>query len=123
MSQCFSKVKYTFESNLRSMKILDFFRELPKLFDWYFLLPVLKRIQLNYIVLIASVITLSYYNDKRHRDNYTVLSARNDTINNSRTKEQEKYTAKLEFYTDKFNHLLELLIQQRKEREQLRNEP
>ena len=105
------------------MKFLDYLREFPKLFDWYFLLPVLKRIQLNYIVLIASVITLSYYNDKRHRDNYSVLSNRNDIINNSRTKEQEKYTAKLEFYTDKFNHLLELLIQQRKEREQLRNEP
>lgn len=104
------------------MKILDFFREIPKLFDWYFLLPQLKRIQLNYIVLITSVITLSYYNDKRHRNNYTVLSARNDTINNSRTKEQEKYTAKLEFYTDKFNNLLELLIQQRKEREQIKNE-
>jgi hypothetical protein len=104
------------------MKILDFFREIPKLFDWYFLLPQLKRLQLNYIILIASVITISYYNDKRHRENYIVLSARNDTINNSRTKEQEKYTSKLEFYTDKFNHLLELLIQQRKEREQIKNE-
>lgn len=101
------------------MKILDFFREIPKLFDWYFLLPALKRIQMNYIILIALIITLSYYNDKRHRDNYTVLSARNDTINNSRTKEQEKYTAKLEFYTDKFNHLLEILMQQKKEKEQI----
>lgn len=105
------------------MKFLDFFRELPKLFDWYFLLPGLKRIQLNYIVLIATIIFLSYYNDKQHRENYTVLSNRNDTINNSRTKEQEKYTAKLEYYTDKFNHLLELLLQQRKEREQLKKEP
>ena len=101
------------------MKILDFFREIPKLFDWYFLLPALKRIQMNYIILIALIITLSYYNDKRHRDNYTVLSARNDTIINSRTKEQEKYTAKLEFYTDKFNHLLEILMQQKKEKEQI----
>lgn len=104
------------------MKLLDFFREIPKLFDWYFLLPQLKRLQLNYIILIASIITISYYNDKQHRENYIVLSARNDTINNSRTKEQEKYTSKLEFYTDKFNHLLELLIQQRKEREQIKNE-
>jgi hypothetical protein len=104
------------------MKILDYFREIPKLFDWYFLLSQLKRTQLNYIILIASIITISYYNDKQHRENYIVLSNRNDTINNSRTKEQEKYTAKLEFYTDKFNHLLEILIQQRKEREQLKNE-
>jgi hypothetical protein len=105
------------------MKFLDYFRELPKLFDWYFQLPQLKRIQLNYIVVIVFLIFLSYYNDKLHRENYIQLSNRNDTINNSRTKEQEKYTARLEFYTDKFNNLLELLIQQRKEREQLKNEP
>ncbi len=105
------------------MKFLDYLREFPKLFDWYFQLPQLKRIRLNNIVIIVFLIFLSYYNDKLHRENYTVLSNRNDTINNSRTKEQEKYTAKLEFYTDKFNHLLELLIQQRKEREQLKNEP
>lgn len=105
------------------MKFLDYFREIPKLFDWYFQLPQLKRIRLNNIAVIVFLILLSYYNDKLHRENYTVLSNRNDTINNSRTKEQEKYTAKLEFYTDKFNHLLELLIQQRKEREQLKNEP
>lgn len=104
------------------MKVLDYLLEIPKLFNWYFLLPALKRIQLNYIILIASIILISYYNDKQHRDNYTVLSARNDTINNSRTKEQEKYTAKLEFYTDKFNHLLEILIHQRKEREQINKE-
>jgi hypothetical protein len=105
------------------MKILDFFREIPKLFDWYFQLPQLKRIQLNYILLIALLFTISYYNDKQHRENYIVLSVRIDAVNNSRTKEQEKYTTKLEFYTDKFNHLLELLIQQKKEREQLKNEP
>lgn len=105
------------------MKFLDYFREIPKLFDWYFQLPQLKRIRLNNIAVIVFLILLSYYNDKLHRENYTVLSNRNDTINNSRTKEQEKYTAKLEFYTDKFNHLLELLIQQRKEREQLTKEP
>jgi hypothetical protein len=105
------------------MKFLDYLREFPKLFDWYFQLPQLKRIRLNNIVIIVCLIFLSYYNDKLHRENYTLLINRNDTINNSRTKEQEKYTAKLEFYTDKFNHLLELLIQQRKEREQLKNEP
>jgi hypothetical protein len=104
------------------MKYFNYLLEIPKLFNWYFLLPALKRIQLNYIILIALIILISYKNDKQHRENYTVLSARNDTINNSRTKEQEKYTAKLEFYTDKFNHLLEILLQQKKEREQIKNE-
>lgn len=104
------------------MKILDYFREIPNFFNWYFQLPQLKRIQMNYIVLIALLITLSYYNDKQHRENTAGLSNRIDAINNSRTKEQEKYTTKLEYYTDKFNHLLELLIQQKKEQEQLKKE-
>lgn len=102
------------------MKILDFFSEIPKLFDWYFRLPQLKRIQLNYIVLISLIIILSYYNDKQHRDNYAVLSARIDSVNNSRAKEQEKYTTKLEYYTDKFNHLLEILLQ-KKEQDKINN--
>lgn len=113
----------TFGSKPRSMKYLDFLKELPKLFEWYFHLPALKRIQMNYIILLAIIISLSYYNDKQHRDNYTILSDRIDATNNNRSKEQEKYTAKLEYYTDKFNHLLELLIQQKKEREPLKNEP
>lgn len=97
------------------MKILDFFREIPKLFDWYFTLPQLKRISLNYIVIIALLITLSYYNDKQHRDNYAVLSSRIDSVNDSRAKEQEKYTTKLEYYTEKFNHLLEMLLQKKEQ--------
>lgn len=105
------------------MKFTNYLREIPKLFEWYFQLSKLNRVQLNYIAVIVFLISLSYYNDKLHREHYTVLANRNDTINNSRTKEQEKYTTKLEFYTDKFNHLLELLIQQRKEREQLKKEP
>lgn len=104
------------------MKLLDFFKELPKIFDWYFQLTPLKRIQMNYIFILALVIALSYYNDKQHRHNYAIISGRIDATNDNRAKEQEKYTAKLEYYTDKFNHLLEILIQQKKEREQLKNE-
>lgn len=104
------------------MKILDFFREIPKIFDWYFLLPQIKRIQMNYIILLSIVITFAYYNDKRHTENYAVLSARIDSVNNNRTKEQEKYTAKLEYYTDKFNSLLVVLIEQRKEIEQIKKD-
>jgi hypothetical protein len=104
------------------MKYLEFLQEIPKLFNWYFILPSLKRIQLNYIVLIAGILFISYCNDQKHRDINIRLYARIDLINSSRSKEQEKYTAKLEYYTDKFNHLLEVLIEQRKEREQINKE-
>jgi hypothetical protein len=104
------------------MKILDYFKEIPKLFDWYFLLPQIKRIQLNYIIILSVVITLAYYNDKRHSENYAILSARIDSVNNNRAKEQEKYTTKLEYYTDKFNSLLVVLIQQRKEIKQIKED-
>ena len=104
------------------MKFLDYILQLPKLFDWYFKLPTLKRTNLNYILLLGFVVLLSYYNDQQHRDNYSVLSNRIDTTNNFRSQEQEKYTAKLEYYTDKFNHLLELLIKQREEIKQIKKE-
>lgn len=105
------------------MKLIELLKDLPKIIDWYFQLPGLKRIQLNYIIILALIISLSYYNDKQHRDNYTILSARIDSTNNSRAQEQEKYTTKLEYYTDKFNHLLEILIQQKKEQSTIKNEP
>ena len=104
------------------MKFLDYILQFPKLFDWYFKLPALKRIQLNYIVVLTGVVIISYYNDQQHRDNYTVLSNRIDTINNARSQEQEKYTTGLRYYTDKFNYLLELLIKQREEIKQINKE-
>lgn len=102
------------------MKFLDYLKDIPNLVNWYFQLQLHKRVQLNYIILLATVMTIAYYNDKQHRNNYTVLSTRIDTINNARTQEQEKYTTKLVYYTDKFNHLLEILIQQREERAELK---
>jgi hypothetical protein len=104
------------------MNLMDLFSSIPKLFDWYLAMPIIKRIQINYITILTLVIVFTYYNDKRHAANYTILSARIDTINNSRAKEQEKYTAKLEYYTDKFNSLLVVLIQQKKEIKQIKEE-
>lgn len=104
------------------MNLIEIFSAIPRLFDWYLAMPLIKRIQINYITLLALVIGFSYYNDKRHTDNYAVLSSRIDSINNSRAKEQEKYTAKLEYYTDKFNSLLVVLIQQKKEIKQIKEE-
>jgi hypothetical protein len=77
---------------------------------------------LNYIIILTVVISLAYYNDKRHSENYAILSARIDSVNNSRAKEQEKYTTKLEYYTDKFNSLLVVLIQQKKEIKQIKED-
>jgi hypothetical protein len=123
MSQFFIKSESIFGLNKKChMKILYYLREISKLFDWYFLLPQIKRIQLNYIIILTIVITLAYYNDKRHSENYAVLSARIDSVNDNRTKEQEKYTAKLEYYTDKFNSLLVVLIQQKKEIKQIKED-
>lgn len=104
------------------MKVFYLFTAIPKVFDWYFGMDSLKRIQLNFITLIAIILTYIYYTQKSYAENMAILSTRIDTINNSRTKEQEKYTAKLEFYTDKFNNLLEMLIEQRKEIKQIKEE-
>jgi len=105
------------------MDLTKFFNsiyEASRIFTWYFTLTAIKRIQVNYVVLLIFVITISYLNDKQHRENYMALSNRNDIINNSREKEQAKYTLKLEFYTDKFNHLLEVLIHQREARQEIK---
>ncbi|UYW02129.1 hypothetical protein K5I29_04305 [Flavobacterium agricola] len=99
------------------MKILEVIKVLPGVFDWYFKLTPLKRIQLNYIVLIAVLLTLFYYNDSNHRENNMALTNRIDSVNINRAIEQEKYTKQLEYYTEKFNSLLERLIHQRNESE------
>lgn len=104
------------------MKFLELLSAIPKLFDWYFNMDSLKRIQLNYITLIALILTYIYYTQQNYAENMAILSNRVDTTNNARAKEQEKYTAKLEFYTDKFNNLLVMVIDQRKEIKQIKEE-
>lgn len=104
------------------MKILEYFKEIPKLFDWYFGLSQSRRMNLNYIIIIIAIVAAGYWNDKKHNEYNTVLTNRIDTINNLRAKEQERYTIKLESYTDKFNRLLEKLIEQKKEVEKLKND-
>jgi len=99
--------------------INEVIKEVKNALGWYFLLKNENRIRTNYIVMIALLLMLSYRNDKQHRENYIDLCHRNDAINNSRTKEQEKYTVKLEFYTDKFNRLLEILLKQKEEQKKI----
>lgn len=104
------------------MKLLELFPALQKIFDWYFNMDNLKRIQMNYIIVLILLITYIYYSHQTYVANITILSTRIDTINNSRTQEQEKYTAKLEYYTDKFNNLLVILIEQRKELKEIKED-
>ena len=99
--------------------IKEWLSQIPIFFKWYFSLDQLKRIQLNYIFIIAMLILTIYFNDSKHRENYSKLSDRFDLVSNSRYKEQEKYTTKLEFYTDKFNNLLEKLIEQKQKIEMI----
>nr|WP_317631382.1 hypothetical protein [uncultured Flavobacterium sp.] len=95
------------------MKIIEYLKAIPNFFDWYFRLAPIKRIQFNYIFLLALVLTLFYYNDAKHRENIAALTARIDAVNMDRVNESEKYTKQLEYYTDKFNTLLEMLIQKK----------
>lgn len=104
------------------MKFLQYFDKIPQLFDWYFRLASLKRMNLNYIIIISIILAAGYYNDKRHNENNVVLINRIDSANNLRSQEQERYTVKLESYTDKFNGLLEKLIEQQKEVKQIKKD-
>lgn len=99
------------------MKLIEWFKAIPTLFDWYFKLTQIKRIQFNYIVIIAVLLTIFYYNDAKHRETNLALTTRVDSVNSNREKEQEKYTKKLEYYTDKFNGLLEMLIAKKTEQQ------
>lgn len=103
------------------MLIKEWLSQIPIFFKWYFSLSPIKRIQFNYICIIAALILTLYLNDSKHRENYNKLSDRTNAISDSRYKEQEKYTAKLEFYTDKFNNLLEKLIEQKQAIEKIKS--
>jgi len=104
------------------MILKEWLSQIPIFFKWYFSLDQLKRIQFNYIVIIAILISILYFNDSKHRENYIKLSDRYDIVNNNRYKEQEKYTASLRFYTNKFNNLLEKLIEQKERIEAIKEE-
>lgn len=102
--------------------ILDLLSAIPKLFDWYFNMEAIRRVQLNFIVVLCIVFTYIYYTNKANAANITVLATRLDNANDSRAKEQEKYTAKLEYYTDKFSGLLDKIDKQKEELKQLKEE-
>jgi hypothetical protein len=103
------------------MKILvEYFKEIEKLFDWYFHLTQIKRIQLNYIIVLICLATLTYKNDEQHRKNYSILSARIDTITNARAKEQREYAKSLQLYFEKVTSLLEKSLKQKEELQQIK---
>lgn len=103
------------------MKILvEYFKEIEKLFDWYFHLTPIKRIQLNYIVILGFLAYLAYKNDEQHKENYIMLSLRIDSVNNARAKEQREYTENLKFFTEKFSDLSKELLYQKERVQQIK---
>jgi hypothetical protein len=104
------------------MKILvGYFKDVEKLFDWYFHLAPIKRIQLNYIIILVSLVYLTYENDKQHRENLSTLSSRIDTINNARSREQKEYSENLKFYITKYTDLLEKSLRQKEQIEKIKD--
>lgn len=103
------------------MKILvEYFKEIEKLFDWYFHLAPIKRIQLNFIIILVCLAYLTYKNDEQHRENYRILSVRTDSISNARSKEQKEYTKSIQLYTEKYYELWEKLLKQKEEVQQIK---
>lgn len=104
------------------MKFLELFTLIPKLFDWYFNMENIRRVQLNFIVVLCLLFTYIYYTNKAYAENITILATRLDNANDSRAKEQEKYTTKLEYYTDKFSELLFKIEKQKEELKQIKED-
>lgn len=104
------------------MRFLQYLEPLKNLFSWYFKMKPAQRIQFNYIVVIVAIVYLSYLNDDRHRTNYSELTKRNFRVDSLRSVDQARHTEKLESYTDKFNGLLEKLIDQEKQIDQITKE-
>ena len=103
-------------------KLIEFLGKAPQIIDWYFGLTPTRRMNLNYITIITVIVTASYYNDHKHNENYTAISNRIDAVNNLRSKEQERYTVKLESYADKFKDVFEKITLQKNEVKQLKQE-
>lgn len=105
------------------MKILvEYFKEIEKLFDWYFHLTQIKRIQFNYIAILISLATLAYKNDEQHRKNYSAMCARVDIISNARAQEQKEYAESLQIYFEKVTSLLEKSLRQKEELKQIKEQ-
>lgn len=104
------------------MKILDYFTQIPKLFNWYFHLTPAKRKDFNYIMLLVASWSILYYNDYRHRENSKILIDRVDATNNLRSKDQERYTKNLEFYTNSFKDFSKEILHQKEEIKSIKKE-
>jgi len=83
----------------------------------------IKRIQFNHLVVLFASWVILYFNDSQHRKHNALLTSGIDTVNNLRAKDQERYTTKLESYSDKFKNFSEELLKQEKELNQIKKEP
>lgn len=105
------------------MNLLDIFNAIPQLFNWYSKMPSIKRIQFNHLVVLFASWIILYFNDSQHRKHNALLASGIDAVNNLRSKDQERYTTKLESYSDKFQSFSEELLKQEKELKQIKKEP
>jgi len=97
------------------MKFLDLFNQIPRLYNWYSDLSPTKRKDFNYIILLIASWSILVYNDRQHRENNTILTDRIDSVNNLRSKDQERYTGNLEYYTNSFKSFSEQILKQKEE--------
>ena len=104
------------------MTFIEIIQAVPKLYNWYSKMTPIKQIRFNYIVLLTASWGIMYYNDYQHRQNNDKLTSGLNTANNLRSKDQERYTTKLEAYSDKFQSFSEKLLQQEQELKQIKKD-
>ena len=104
------------------MTIIEIIQVVPKLYNWYSKMTPIKQIRFNYIVLLVASWSILYYNDHQHRKNNAQLTIGLNTANDLRSKDQERYTTKLESYSDKFQSFSEKLLKQEQEFKQIKKD-
>lgn len=103
------------------MKLPDLLKYFTAFFDYFKKLKPSERIHFAYMTLLIASWILLYLNDKRHCENTVVLTARVERGDNLRTKDQSEYNKNLEHYTDKFVRFSEIILEQNKKIEQIKN--
>jgi len=96
--------------------------KIPKLYNWYSKMSPENRIQFIYIVLLVASWTILYFNDSQHKANNAALTIGINRVNDLRSKDQERYTTNLEFYTNKFADIFERQLEQKEEIKQIKED-
>lgn len=123
MSQIIVEFKGIFGVNLRSMNLPDTLKFFTGFFDYFKKLTPSEKINFLLMGVIFFSWGLLYLNDKRHCENTIILSHRVERGDSLRTKDQFEYNKNLEHYTDKFVRFSEIILEQNKKIEQIKQEP